>query len=157
MLRVRPEKWLSVRKTCLLPNNISLECNSSSHSLRSKNPGNHVQANEPTSLTLIQRLRASDQDAWSRMLHLYAPLVHVWCIHHGVQGADADDLVQEVFKAVVTGLDQFQKDRPGDTFRGWLRGITRHKLRTSFAARTATSSRRGHGDNSAITRSPSPK
>ncbi len=62
------------------------------------------------------------------MLYLYAPLLRAWCHHQGVQGADADDVAQEVFQAVVAGLDQFQKDRPGDTFRGWLRGITRHKL-----------------------------
>lgn len=79
-------------------------------------------------MTLLQRLRAREQDAWSRMLHLYTPLVRGWCCHQGVQGADADDVAQEVFQAVATGLKQFQKDRPGDTFRGWLRGITRHKL-----------------------------
>jgi RNA polymerase sigma-70 factor (ECF subfamily) len=33
-----------------------------------------------------------------------------------------------VFKAVATGLDGFRRDRPGDTFRGWLRGITRYKI-----------------------------
>jgi RNA polymerase sigma-70 factor (ECF subfamily) len=89
-------------------------------------------AGEPTSLTLVQRLRARDQDAWTRMLHLYTPLVRAWCHHQGIQGADADDVAQEVFQAVVTGLEQFQKDRPGDTFRGWLRGITRHKLLDFF-------------------------
>lgn len=87
-----------------------------------------VNASEPTSLTLLQRLRAREQDAWSRLLHLYTPLVRAWCHHQGVQGADADDVGQEVFQAVVSGLEQFHKERPGDTFRGWLRGITRHKL-----------------------------
>jgi RNA polymerase sigma-70 factor (ECF subfamily) len=87
-------------------------------------------------LTLLQRLRAREQDAWSRLLHLYSPLVRAWCQHQGVQGADADDVTQEVFQAVVTGLEQFQKDRPGDTFRGWLRGITRHKLLDFFRRRS---------------------
>ena len=45
-------------------------------------------------------------------------------------------MAQEVFQAVVTGLDQFQKDRPEDTFRGWLRGITRHKLQDLFRRRS---------------------
>jgi RNA polymerase sigma-70 factor, ECF subfamily len=91
-----------------------------------------VTPSEPTSLTLLQRLRAREQDAWRRMLHLYTPLVRAWCHHQDVRGADADDVAQEVFQAVATGLDQFQKDRPGDTFRGWLRGITRHKLSDFF-------------------------
>lgn len=87
-----------------------------------------MNAGESTSLTLVQRLRSREQDAWGRMLHLYTPLVHAWCHHQGVHGADADDITQEVFQAVVAGLNHFQKDRPGDTFRGWLRGIARHKL-----------------------------
>lgn len=71
------------------------------------------------------------------MLHLYTPLVRAWCHHQGVSGADADDVAQDVFQAVVTGLAQFQKDRPEDTFRGWLRGITRHKLLDSFRRRSS--------------------
>jgi RNA polymerase sigma-70 factor (ECF subfamily) len=94
-----------------------------------------VSAVQPTSLTLLQRLRAQDQEAWDRLLHLYAPLVRFWCNHQGIRGADADDLVQEVFQAVVTGLPAFQRDRPGDTFRGWLCGITRHKLLDLFRRR----------------------
>lgn len=90
-----------------------------------------------TSLTLLERLRSREQDAWGRMLHLYAPLVRGWCHHQGVHGADADDVAQDVFQAVVTGLEQFQKTRAGDTFRGWLRGITRHKLADFFRRRGA--------------------
>jgi RNA polymerase sigma-70 factor (ECF subfamily) len=91
-----------------------------------------MSAGQPTSVTLLQRLRAGEQGAWERLLHLYTPLVRSWCHHQGVRGADADDVVQEVFQAVLTGLAQFQRDRPGDTFRGWLRGITRHKLLDLF-------------------------
>jgi RNA polymerase sigma-70 factor (ECF subfamily) len=41
---------------------------------------------------------------------------------------DIDDVKQEVFQAVAGGLERFHRDRTGDTFRGWLRGITRHKI-----------------------------
>ena len=41
--------------------------------------------------------------------------------HWGVRGQDADDVAQEVFQAVSKHLDTFRRDRPGDTFRGWLR------------------------------------
>jgi RNA polymerase sigma-70 factor, ECF subfamily len=81
-----------------------------------------------TSLTLLQRVRDRDQEAWRRLLQLYGPLVVRWCGRGGVCGQDADDVQQEVFQAVATGLDAFRRDRPGDTFRGWLRGITRNKL-----------------------------
>jgi RNA polymerase sigma-70 factor (ECF subfamily) len=60
------------------------------------------------------------------MVRLYSPLVYSWCARAGVRGADADDVVQEVFQAASTHLASFRRDREGDTFRGWLRGITRN-------------------------------
>jgi RNA polymerase sigma-70 factor, ECF subfamily len=81
-----------------------------------------------TSLTLLQRARARDENAWQRLIELYKPLVYYWCGHWGVRGADADDIQQDVFQAVAAGLAGFSHDRAGDTFRGWLKGITRHKL-----------------------------
>ena len=81
-----------------------------------------------TSLTLLERVRDRDEQAWHNLLRLYAPLVDRWCGHSGVRGQDADDVRQEVFQAVAAGLDQFRRERAGDTFRGWLRVITRNKL-----------------------------
>jgi RNA polymerase sigma-70 factor, ECF subfamily len=81
-----------------------------------------------TSLTLLERVRSHDSDAWRRLHRLYAPLVGYWCGLWGVRGPDADDVTQEVFGAVAGRLGDFRCDQPGETFRGWLRGITRHKL-----------------------------
>ena len=81
-----------------------------------------------TSLTLLDRVRTNEPAAWQRLLDLYTPLVHYWCQQWGVRGADAEDVTQEVFKGVATGLAQFRRDRATDAFRAWLRGITRHKL-----------------------------
>jgi RNA polymerase sigma-70 factor (ECF subfamily) len=39
---------------------------------------------------------------------------------------------QQVFQSVAAHLDGFQKERTGDTFRGWLRVITRNKVRDHF-------------------------
>jgi RNA polymerase sigma-70 factor (ECF subfamily) len=85
-----------------------------------------------TSLTLLQRARANEPGAWDRLVHLYAPLVRFWCGRAGAGAADADDLAQEVFQAAFTGLGGFRRDRPGDTFCGWLRGITRNVLAQHF-------------------------
>jgi RNA polymerase sigma-70 factor (ECF subfamily) len=82
----------------------------------------------PTSPTLLERVRGRDEAAWRNLLRLYAPLVDCWCGHWGVRGADVDDIRQEVFQAVAAGLDSFRRERSGDTFRGWLRVITRNKL-----------------------------
>jgi RNA polymerase sigma-70 factor (ECF subfamily) len=88
-----------------------------------------------TSLTLLDRVRAGDDDAWRRLFALYGPLVVHWCGRSGVGGQDADDVCQDVFKAVATGLTNFRRDRPGDTFRGWLRVVTRSKLLDHFERR----------------------
>jgi RNA polymerase sigma-70 factor (ECF subfamily) len=45
-----------------------------------------------------------------------------------VRGADADDVIQEVFAAAASSLNRFRREREGDSFRGWLRGITRNTL-----------------------------
>jgi RNA polymerase sigma-70 factor (ECF subfamily) len=85
-----------------------------------------------TSLTLLERIRNRDDDAWRRLLHLYSPLVLHWCKQRNVRGQDAEDVLQDVFEAVSNSLSAFRRDRPGDTFRGWLHGITRNKLRDYF-------------------------
>jgi len=87
-----------------------------------------------TSLSLLQRAKQQDADAWERLTHLYTPLVYSWCRQCGVSPADASDVMQEVFQAVHRTLDRFRRDRPGDTFRGWLWMITRNKVRDHFRA-----------------------
>jgi len=81
-----------------------------------------------TSRSLLERVRDHNQEAWTRLVYLYAPLVIHWCHRWGLQRPDAEDIQQEVFQAVARSLDSFRRDRPGDTFRGWLRVITRRKL-----------------------------
>jgi RNA polymerase sigma-70 factor (ECF subfamily) len=69
------------------------------------------------------------------MVYLYTPLVYRWCAGLGVQGPDADDVSQEVFRGAAAGLAGFRRDRHGDTFRGWLRGITRNMVLLHFRRR----------------------
>jgi RNA polymerase sigma-70 factor (ECF subfamily) len=45
-----------------------------------------------------------------------------------LQAADAADVGQQVFLAVARKVRDFRRDRKGDTFRGWLRTITRSKI-----------------------------
>src|SRR5438270_2675595 len=82
-----------------------------------------------TSVTLLERLRANEPDAWGVMVRLYSPLLFHWCARFGLRGADADDVAQETFREAATHLANFRRDRPGDTFRGWLRGIARNTAR----------------------------
>jgi RNA polymerase sigma-70 factor (ECF subfamily) len=81
-----------------------------------------------TSLSLLQRARANDGDAWSRVVSLYGPLVRRWCRRAGLAAEDAEDVCNEVFASAAAHLGGFRRDRPGDTFRGWLRVITRNAV-----------------------------
>lgn len=88
-----------------------------------------------TSRSLLARARQRDDRAWEKLVELYAPLVYFWCRRGHVAEQDIPDVVQEVFRAVVVGIDTFRKDRPCDTFRGWLRTVTRSKLADHFRSR----------------------
>jgi RNA polymerase sigma-70 factor (ECF subfamily) len=85
-----------------------------------------------TSRSLLDRARADDPTAWERLVALYAPLVLAWARRGGLRDQDAADVCQEVFGAVAAHLGRFRKERPGDTFRGWLRRITRSKVADHF-------------------------
>jgi len=93
-----------------------------------EDPVNKSESVSSTSLTLLERAKAKDETAWERLRSLYAPLVYHWCRKAGVSESDVADVGQNVFLAVVEKLAGFRRDRPGDTFRGWLRTITRNKI-----------------------------
>lgn len=82
-----------------------------------------------THISLLVRLRVADPDAWTQLVDLYGPLLFGWCRKSGLSEADAHDVGQDVFRAVLRGISTFRKEQPSDTFRGWLRTITRNKLR----------------------------
>lgn len=85
-----------------------------------------------TSESLINRVRSLDPDAWRRLSELYGPVVYDWARQKGLQADDASDIVQEVFRTVADRIATFRRDRPGDSFRGWLWGITRNKLKEHY-------------------------
>jgi RNA polymerase sigma-70 factor (ECF subfamily) len=82
-----------------------------------------------TPVSLLERARRNDPAAWRGLMGLYRPLVLYWCGRGGLAAEDAEDVTQEVFTSVTAHLAEFRRDRPEDTFRGWLRVITRNQLR----------------------------
>lgn len=85
-----------------------------------------------TSETLIDRVRAEEKEAWDSLCDIYAPLVYGWARKSQLQESDAEDIVQDVFRSVATGLKNFQYGGPNDTFRGWLWTITQNVIRRHF-------------------------
>ena len=82
--------------------------------------------------SMLIRLRDRDQLAWDEFVSVYSPLVYGWCLRRHVPPADAEELSQEVFRKVVMNLERFRRDRPGDSFRGWLWTITRNTVLDHF-------------------------
>jgi RNA polymerase sigma-70 factor, ECF subfamily len=85
-----------------------------------------------TSLSLLERARANDPDGWRRLVRLFEPLVCHWCRRAGLDEHDAADVAQDVFRSVAASIGRFRRDQPGDSFRGWLWGVTRNRLRDHY-------------------------
>jgi RNA polymerase sigma-70 factor (ECF subfamily) len=78
---------------------------------------------------LLDRLQsAPNGSAWEQLVALHAPTVEEWCRRAGLSAEDAADVVQEVFGTVIRVIAEFRRDRPGDSFRGWLYTITGRRL-----------------------------
>ncbi|MEM7315248.1 MAG: sigma-70 family RNA polymerase sigma factor [Planctomycetota bacterium] len=90
---------------------------------------------ERTSYSLIEGVRQKDEDAWNSLNQLYAPLVAYWCQKAGVPADDVEDLVQDVFRAVMRGVEDFRKQSEQGSFRSWLWVITRRKVIDFFKVR----------------------
>lgn len=90
-----------------------------------------------TSSSLIGRVKANDPLAWQQLCRVYGPLVYRWARQAGLQDSDATDIGQEVFRTVAARLADFDHERSGATFRGWLWTIAHHKLGDFLRRRAA--------------------
>ena len=88
-----------------------------------------------TPISLLKRLRLRpDPHDWKRLVDLYTPLLSGWLKRYGVQGHDADDLIQDTLSVLVQELPTFQHQRTGG-FRKWLRNILVNRLRVFWRER----------------------
>lgn len=87
-----------------------------------------------TSLSLLDRIRAEDQNAWTRMTSAYVPLIRAWLRPRGLQDADIDDVTQKALAVVSRKLRDYDHNgRPG-AFRAWLRAIVVNVVRGHLRA-----------------------
>src|SRR5262245_27757872 len=82
-----------------------------------------------TRVSLLIRIRdPKDRIAWGEFVQLYAPLIHAYGLHRGLQDADAADLAQDVLRCIARSAPDFQYDPAKGSFRGWLLTVTRNEL-----------------------------
>jgi RNA polymerase sigma-70 factor (ECF subfamily) len=85
-------------------------------------------------LELLCRPGARPAD-WDRLVAVCSRLLRGWLLRYPLQGADADDLVQEVLAVVVRKLPRFRHSGRGGAFRGWLRAILALQVRYFYRRR----------------------
>ncbi len=100
-----------------------------------------------TSTDLLRQAKANSQTAWQQLVTRYSRRIYRWCRRSGLQPTDAADVTQEVLHAVARKLGDFHRDRPGDTFRGWLRRITNNKVNDHYRKQNKTADKASGGVN----------
>lgn len=100
-----------------------------------------------TSATLLGRLHdPADAAAWQDFVRRYQPRIRAFCLAYPLQPADADDVTQAVLLKLVAKMRDFRYD-PSQSFRAWLRTVTRNMLRDFLAEQRRE---RGSGDSAVM-------
>ncbi len=96
-----------------------------------------------TSITLLETLRQTPKDAraWEQFVWRYRPMIYGWCREWGLQGADAEDVAQDVLARLTEKLAGFRYD-PSRCFRAWLKTVTQHAWSDSISSRVRGSDSR---------------
>ena len=103
-----------------------------------------------TRTSLIRGLRRGSHSAWNDFIGTFGELVVRQIRKAGVPSSDEADVGQEVFAAIVAGVESYRHDanRSG-SFRAWMSGITRHKIADYFARQARQPMAVGSGDRAA--------
>jgi RNA polymerase sigma-70 factor, ECF subfamily len=100
---------------------------------------------------LLERMRRGDESACAELFARHRVPVFRYAAHMGGAGA-ADDIVQEVFLALLRQLDQYDAGR--GSLQAYLLGIARRQVLKQMAARHQTTSFEEGVDETATLESP---
>jgi RNA polymerase sigma-70 factor (ECF subfamily) len=82
-----------------------------------------------TNLSLIARLQElGDETSWAEFLRIYQPVVYRLARQRGLQEADAQDVVQQVFVSISRSIEDWRGELNQSPFRAWLTTIARNAV-----------------------------
>ena len=88
-----------------------------------------------TRQSLLLELGKQNDHAWSQFLAIYEEALLRFCLAKGLQDADARDVVQDVFAAVLKRIPTWDPDASKGSFRGWLFRVARNIVVDALAQR----------------------
>jgi RNA polymerase sigma-70 factor (ECF subfamily) len=90
----------------------------------------------PTRYSLLSRLQNwDDQESWKDFFDTYWRLIYNAAVNSGLNEAEAQDVVQETVICVAKDIEKFKRERAKGSFKGWLRNLTRWRIRDQLRKR----------------------
>lgn len=89
-----------------------------------------------TNHSLIARVKdLADGESWTEFLAIYQPVVLRMARRRGLQDADAQDVMQQVFLSISRSIEGWTADRDQPPFRAWLTTIARNAITKALTRR----------------------
>jgi RNA polymerase sigma-70 factor (ECF subfamily) len=82
---------------------------------------------------LVQVRSAENRQAWNEFVSMYRPVIYRLARHKGLQDADAQDLIQQVFMAVASSISRWERNHESVRFRNWLGRVARNAIINALA------------------------
>src|ERR1041385_6847988 len=96
----------------------------------------HREGMIPTRYSLLSRLQNwDDQESWKDFFDTYWRLIYSAAVNSGLSEAEAQDVVQETVICVARDIQKFKRDRAKGSFKGWLRNLTRWRIKDQLRKR----------------------
>ena len=83
---------------------------------------------------IARGMQAGAEQAFVDFSNEVGPWLRRLCLSRGLSGADAESVAVSLVSDVAIKIDRFQ-DRGADSFKHWLRAVTRNALNDHFARR----------------------
>ena len=92
--------------------------------------------NEATRLSVLEGIKdPANQPGWDRFFNMYAGYIYSIARSHGLNDADANDVLSRVMSGIVGNVDKYDPAR--GRFRSWLYNLTIWRIRNVWRANHA--------------------